>query len=437
MPGGSSATTDQCALRSDGTLKDASEIPWYGDKDDDMPMAPPVIVQPRIEQKKRKRNTAWMEEIIRAEQESDESDTQPHQKKKKRRKHKPEVLSDPEDKPYTTVASGFDSESDSSSITEIAPDEIADMLPSKMKPPKSRKSSKGKGRAKASLDKPSAAKQHQEIADGPPDGGLLRAQPLQGSSSTNSLEGSSLSQKKGVKRNLIYLFYEATDLGADGSLGRPGDKHFRCCHGNKKVLTITKAMNHNLNGLVGHLRTHFKLLFSLYMVLKDRETLPTEDEKAFASSDKEFTGQDQAEYVKALETRASTIASAFLRQQQAAVEPFDSSKFECLLTEWIVACDQPLDEVEKPEFIRMIQGIRYDVYRAKSVGSEEHEPVKTQFGDAQVSLGFPGTEDNSRKAELKCKGERRRRLKRKGESRVIREAKTMWYYTRSQVYRTS
>ncbi|KAH9019930.1 hypothetical protein EDB83DRAFT_2212226, partial [Lactarius deliciosus] len=129
-----------------------------------------------------------------------------------------------------------------------------------------------------------------------------------------------------------------------GSPGRPGDKHFRCHHGNKKVLTITKAMNHNLNGLVGHLRTHFKSLFNLYMVLKDRETPPTEDEKAFASGDKEFTGQDQAEYVKALEMRASTIASAFFRQQQAA--PFDSSKFERLLTEWIVACDQPLDEVE-------------------------------------------------------------------------------------------
>ncbi|KAH8995895.1 hypothetical protein EDB86DRAFT_2829407 [Lactarius hatsudake] len=273
MPGGSSATTDQCALQSDGTLKDASEIPWYGDKDDDMPMAPPVIVQPRIEQKKRKWNTAQMEEIIRAEQESDESDTQPCQKKKKRRKHKPEVLSDPEDKLYTTVASGFNSESDSSSITEIAPDE--------MKLLKSRKSLKGKGRAKASLDKPSAAKQHQEIADGPPDGGL-KFVPFD----------------FGVKRNPIYLFYEATDLGADGSLGRPGDKHFRCRHGNKKVLTIMKVMNHNLN---------------------DQETLPTEDEKAFTSSDKEFTGQDQVEYVKALETRASTIASAFLRQQQAVV----------------------------------------------------------------------------------------------------------------------
>ncbi|KAH8977076.1 hypothetical protein EDB86DRAFT_3093347 [Lactarius hatsudake] len=70
-------------------------------------------------------------------------------------------------------------------------------------------------------------------------------------------------------------------------------------------------------------------------------------------------------------------------------------------------------------------------------GIEERELVKAQFGDAQVSLGFPGTEDNSGKTGLKRKGERKRRLKRKGESRVVREAKTMWYYTRSQVYHTS
>jgi hypothetical protein len=31
------------------------------------------------------------------------------------------------------------------------------------------------------------------------------------------------------------------------------------------------------------------------------------------------TGQDQAEYIKALEARASTIASVFLRQEQAVM----------------------------------------------------------------------------------------------------------------------
>jgi hypothetical protein len=36
-------------------------------------------------------------------------------------------------------------------------------------------------------------------------------------------------------------------------------------------------------------------------------------------------------------------------------EPFDTTKFGHLLTEWIIACDQPFNEVEKPEFINMVQ----------------------------------------------------------------------------------
>lgn len=67
------------------------------------------------------------------------------------------------------------------------------------------------------------------------------------------------------------------------------------------------------------MRTHFKPLFKLYLVLKDRDTPPSQDEIAFASGHKEFAGQDQAEYVKALEVKASTLSSAFLRQERAAM----------------------------------------------------------------------------------------------------------------------
>ena len=35
--------------------------------------------------------------------------------------------------------------------------------------------------------------------------------------------------------------------------------------------------------------------------------------------------------------------------------PWDQDEFERLLTEWIVACDQPFDEVEKPEFISLME----------------------------------------------------------------------------------
>jgi len=34
---------------------------------------------------------------------------------------------------------------------------------------------------------------------------------------------------------------------------------------------------------------------------------------------------------------------------------WDQEKFEQLLADWIVVCDQPFDEVEKPEFRRLLE----------------------------------------------------------------------------------
>ena len=38
---------------------------------------------------------------------------------------------------------------------------------------------------------------------------------------------------------------------------------------------------------------------------------------------------------------------------------WDQAKFECLLTEWIVACDQPFDEVEKEEFVKLMTYVHH------------------------------------------------------------------------------
>ena len=35
--------------------------------------------------------------------------------------------------------------------------------------------------------------------------------------------------------------------------------------------------------------------------------------------------------------------------------PWDQERFKQLLIEWVVSCDQPFDEVEKPEFISMME----------------------------------------------------------------------------------
>jgi hypothetical protein len=49
------------------------------------------------------------------------------------------------------------------------------------------------------------------------------------------------------KKNPIYLFYEIIQKNAEGVLGKPGDKHYKCYHGSWKVLTITRAMRSSLN----------------------------------------------------------------------------------------------------------------------------------------------------------------------------------------------
>jgi hypothetical protein len=43
------------------------------------------------------------------------------------------------------------------------------------------------------------------------------------------------------------------------------------------------------------------------------------------------------------------VCISFINQQGL----WDQEKFKQYLTEWIVACDQPFDKVEKPEFIMM------------------------------------------------------------------------------------
>jgi hypothetical protein len=50
------------------------------------------------------------------------------------------------------------------------------------------------------------------------------------------------------KRNPIYHFYKSVSTNAQEQVGNAGDKHYRCYHGNRKVITVTRAMKYSLNG---------------------------------------------------------------------------------------------------------------------------------------------------------------------------------------------
>jgi hypothetical protein len=63
-----------------------------------------------------------------------------------------------------------------------------------------------------------------------------------------------------VKWNPVYLFYKVVSQNANGMVGDPRDKHdkhYKCYHGNHKVLTITRAMKSSLNGMHAFKTTTF------------------------------------------------------------------------------------------------------------------------------------------------------------------------------------
>lgn len=127
-----------------------------------------------------------------------------------------------------------------------------------------------------------------------------------------------------------------------------------------------------LSVLVNNLRVHVKPMYLLYCILKDRDDPPTSDEIDIASARRRLDVNTEAEFLQKLEKSSENIKKAFRDQQARAIVseilltllfvrfmisqqgPWDQEKFEQVVMEWIIACDQPFEEVERPEFITMM-----------------------------------------------------------------------------------
>ena len=111
------------------------------------------------------------------------------------------------------------------------------------------------------------------------------------------------------------------------------------------------------------------MMYRLFCLLKERpsDRPVTGKEIELASGKKVLDPGTARVYFNDLEIASENIRAAFEKQAiNAAViviclivlvrsltpfqEPWDQEKFEQLLAEWIVACDQPFEEVERPEF---------------------------------------------------------------------------------------
>ncbi|KAF8065125.1 hypothetical protein FPV67DRAFT_1418769, partial [Lyophyllum atratum] len=268
---------------------------------------------------------------------------------------------DSEDATFSASQQSSDDESErDSDLAEITNDELADMLPSKTVPvaanpkkPTTRKSSKKfNTNPTAPRAKKSRTAMVEEIEDEDSPRNIAVRQPQFGGDRDPQPAKSGIRKPGQEKRNPIYLFYEQVTRDAHGK-SESGSKYYKCYHGNRKTLVITKAMKGNLNGLMGHLK-HFPSMEHLYQVLKSRSEPPTPNEIAIASGKSPLDPKAEAEYLRQLETASENIQRAFEKQKAEAAGPWDQEKFEHLIAEWIVACDQPFEEVERPEFVDMM-----------------------------------------------------------------------------------
>ncbi|KAF9070800.1 hypothetical protein BDP27DRAFT_1323031, partial [Rhodocollybia butyracea] len=270
------------ALNANGSLKDASDIKFYnsaGDESDN-----PITGQSSSKAPSRKRNrtrssrmTAAMEE----EQKENDSDgnpilpTRPRKRARRRRKAKTPGKADESDGgEYSTDDGSVVDSSDSDKSVDITNEELANSLSSKTIPERG-----GNDKGKAKLRSP---------------------------------------KKKSKTSNPIYLFFELVDRNEAGDPGTPGDKHYKCFHGKRKTLTITKAMKSSLNGLIMHLKNHFPPMYRLWEVLHQQKKIPTAEEVNIACGKTTLDAQSATAFLGKLETVSYNIQAAFDAQARKA-----------------------------------------------------------------------------------------------------------------------
>jgi len=114
-------------------------------------------------------------------------------------------------------------------------------------------------------------------------------------------------------------------------------------------------------------------MFKFYCYLKDRPPhVPLSlEEKRIASGEIELTPAKLGKFIQCQDAHQQSLKEAFARQQEKAIvsdifliwllsshhriqEPWNQERFEELLTRWIVASDQPFEEVEKPELVDVL-----------------------------------------------------------------------------------
>ncbi|RXW19302.1 hypothetical protein EST38_g6551 [Candolleomyces aberdarensis] len=120
----------------------------------------------------------------------------------------------------------------------------------------------------------------------------------------------------------------------------------------------------NPKDMVEHLRSSFPTMYNLYLGLKEQKSPASDMEAAVASGSADSDKPSVQELLQSLKNCTQTIEQAFEQQTR---NTWDQASFERLLVEWIATCNQPFDEVEKPEFRCLLEYIHSPSHKALNI----------------------------------------------------------------------
>ncbi|KAJ6621571.1 hypothetical protein B0H10DRAFT_2187885 [Mycena sp. CBHHK59/15] len=227
----------------------------------------------------------------------------------------PESVSDQEDSDFE-LPDLVDPSNSEGSDDEMDVDntELASILPSKTIPARS-KVTNLKTRTRAVAVPSAKRKQTSESASAPATKKLNRQATVEETSSPVNAAGN---------RN-DRATVEAEDdsparpvVNSVGYSGAPGDKHYKCYHGNRQIIMILRASRSNLSKLIRHLKNNFPIVHRLYCALHTQAQPPTEEQLKLAQGAIPVDGDAAKEYLGKIEMAASSIIKGLEQQAKKA-----------------------------------------------------------------------------------------------------------------------
>jgi hypothetical protein len=128
--------------------------------------------------------------------------------------------------------------------------------------------------------------------------------------------------------------------GANGKAGELGDQHYHCCHGSRKVITLTKSMKCNLtstfpllafvnrykltsltSAMINNLKACSPIMYQLFILLRDRRASGeqiTDKDIEIMSGKRVLDPRQTRAYLKGLESASDNIGRAFKKQAEIA-----------------------------------------------------------------------------------------------------------------------